>query len=45
MKKILITGATGNVGIEVLRSLKNLDHQLDVIAAIRNTETDNKSVS
>jgi len=28
MTKVLITGATGNVGIEVLSALKKLDHQL-----------------
>lgn len=39
MTKILITGATGNVGVELIRSLFKLDHQLEIYAGIRNTET------
>ncbi len=37
MTKVLITGATGNVGIEVLSALKKLDHQLDIYAGVRDT--------
>jgi len=40
MKKILITGATGNVGIEVLNSLSKIDHQLTIYAAVRDIEKD-----
>ncbi|NDP28232.1 MAG: NmrA family NAD(P)-binding protein, partial [Flavobacterium sp.] len=36
MTKVLITGATGNVGIEVIKSLQNIDHQLDIYAGVRN---------
>jgi uncharacterized protein YbjT (DUF2867 family) len=40
MTKILITGATGNVGIEVIKSLQNIDHQLDIYAGVRNSNED-----
>lgn len=33
---ILITGATGNIGIEVLKSLQKSNHQLQVVAGVRN---------
>jgi len=38
MTKVLITGATGNVGIEVLSALKKLDHHLEIYAGVRDTE-------
>jgi uncharacterized protein YbjT (DUF2867 family) len=38
MKRILITGATGNIGIEVIHSLKKLNSDVDIIAAVRNVE-------
>jgi len=37
MTKVIITGATGNVGTEVIRSLQTMDHQLDIYAGVRNT--------
>jgi len=40
MTKVLITGATGNVGIEVIKSLHNLNHHLDLYAGLRNLTTD-----
>ena len=40
MAKVLITGATGNVGIEVIRSLKNTDHQLELYAGVRDPVAD-----
>ncbi|WP_394992002.1 NmrA family NAD(P)-binding protein [Emticicia sp.] len=40
MTKILITGATGNVGTEVIKSLQNIDHQLDIYAGVRNSNED-----
>ncbi|MGY6561756.1 MAG: NmrA family NAD(P)-binding protein [Luteibaculaceae bacterium] len=40
MTKVLITGATGNVGNEVIKSLQNIDHQLDIYAGVRNLTTD-----
>lgn len=39
--KVLITGATGNVGIEVIKSLQNIDHQLDIYAGVRNLSAAN----
>lgn len=45
MTKVLITGATGNVGIEVLAALKKLDHQLEIIAGVRNIEFGNEKLT
>ena len=42
MTKVLITGATGNVGIEVINSLSKLSHQLDIYAGVRDINTDKK---
>ncbi len=42
MKNVLITGATGNVGIEVLAALQKIDHQLEVFAGVRNPEQGNE---
>lgn len=39
MKKILITGATGNIGTEVIRNLLDLKTGYDVVAAVRNPES------
>ena len=35
MAKVLITGATGNVGLEVIKSLEIMDHHLEVYAGVR----------
>ncbi|HSN62105.1 MAG TPA: NmrA family NAD(P)-binding protein [Ferruginibacter sp.] len=40
MTKVLITGATGNVGTAVIKSLQNIHHQLDIYAAVRNIKED-----
>ena len=40
MAKVLITGATGNVGMEVIKSLQNLDHELDLYAGVRDPVAD-----
>lgn len=45
MTKVLITGATGNVGIEVLGALKKLAHHLDVYASVRDKEIDIEKLS
>ena len=45
MSEVLITGATGNVGIEVLSALKKLDHQLSLYAGVRDTEFGNDKLS
>jgi uncharacterized protein YbjT (DUF2867 family) len=36
MTKVLITGATGNVGKEVLNALQKINHHLDLYAGVRN---------
>ena len=38
MKNVLITGATGNVGIEVIKALQKISHDLNVCAGVRNLE-------
>jgi len=43
-KKILITGATGNVGIEVLKSLAKLAHNFVVYAGVREIEKDGQKL-
>ena len=40
MTKVLITGATGNVGVEVIKSLKNIIHELDIYAGVRDLNAD-----
>ncbi|HKL36466.1 MAG TPA: hypothetical protein VJ899_09275 [Salegentibacter sp.] len=35
MRKLLITGATGNVGLEILSALHKLKPQLSVFAGVR----------
>ena len=44
MKKVLITGATGNVGLAVLRSLYKSDHQLNIIAGVKNIEKNEETL-
>jgi len=41
-KKILITGATGNVGAEVVHYLSELDHESEIVVAVRNLESAKK---
>lgn len=45
MTKVLVTGATGNVGMEVIKSLQNIDHQLDIYAGVRNSNEDRLKLS
>ncbi len=40
MTKVLITGATGNVGTAVLATLQTIDHSLDVYAGVRKVDAD-----
>ncbi len=40
MTKVLITGATGNVGTEVIEALGKLKHTLDLYAGVRNLSED-----
>lgn len=35
MTKVLITGATGNVGLEVIKSLQKTEHRFDIYAGVR----------
>lgn len=39
MKRILITGSTGNIGGEVISYLCTLDNESEIIAAVRNVES------
>lgn len=45
MTKVLITGATGNVGTELIKALQNIDHQLDIYAGVRNFNEDKIKLS
>jgi len=45
MKNVLITGATGNVGIEVVSALQKLNHQLEVYAGVRDTLSGNEKIA
>jgi len=38
MKRILITGATGNIGSEVVHYLNQSGSEFEIIAAVRNVE-------
>ena len=40
MTKVLITGATGNVGTEVINALSNLNTNLDIYAGVRDLSND-----
>ena len=42
--KILVTGATGNVGMAVIKSLNKLTHNLDIIAGIKNFSKDKEKL-
>lgn len=45
MKNILITGATGNVGFEVIKSLCSISHSEHVIAGVRHLEVDGNKLA
>lgn len=40
MKRVLITGATGNVGMAVIKSLLKMSHTLQIVAGVRDILTD-----
>ncbi len=44
MTKVLITGATGNVGIAVIAALAKIDHQLQIYAGVRDTNFGNEKL-
>ena len=43
--KVLITGATGNVGLAVIKALQKQNHLLDIIAGIRDMKADAKKLA
>ncbi len=43
--RILITGATGNVGMEVLRVISSINHGYHVVAGVRNVEKSRRELS
>ena len=43
--KILITGATGNIGLSVIKSLNKLPHQLEIVAGIKDFSKDKEKLS
>jgi len=45
MINILITGATGNIGFEVIKSLEKTTHQLQITAGVREVESDQKKLA
>ncbi|SMO87786.1 Uncharacterized conserved protein YbjT, contains NAD(P)-binding and DUF2867 domains [Saccharicrinis carchari] len=45
MKRILITGATGNIGTEVIHHLHTIDNDTEIIAAARNMKGVKKTFS
>ena len=45
MTKVLITGSTGNVGLELIKSLQNINHQLDLYAGVRDINADKIKLS
>ena len=44
MTNILITGATGNVGIEVISALKKLNYPIELFAGVRDTKSGNEKL-
>lgn len=45
MTKVLITGAAGNVGTEVIKSLQNKNHRLDLYAGVRDLTADHTKLN
>ncbi len=45
MTKILLTGATGNVGLEVIKSLEAIEHPLKIYAGVRDLNADKTRLS
>ena len=45
MEKLFVTGATGNVGIEVIKALQKIQHQLDIFAGVRDLQKDVEKLS
>ena len=45
MKNILITGATGNVGMALIKALVELNNDFEIYAGIRDVEKDTPAFS
>jgi uncharacterized protein YbjT (DUF2867 family) len=45
MKNVLITGATGNVGSEIIKALSKINHNLRVFAGVRNLKVDASKIN
>ncbi len=45
MKRVLITGATGNVGMAVIKALFKMSHPLQIVAGVRDMSTDKAKLS
>ena len=45
MKKLLITGATGNVGLEVIKAFQKIEHNFDIFAGVRDLEKYSEQLS
>jgi uncharacterized protein YbjT (DUF2867 family) len=45
MKNVFITGATGNVGLEVIKALEKIPHDLFIYAAVRNILKDKEKLA
>jgi uncharacterized protein YbjT (DUF2867 family) len=45
MKTILITGASGNVGTEVIKALTKTPNQINIVAGVRDIEKDKSKLS
>ncbi len=44
MKNILITGATGNVGIEVVKELQKINHSFNIYVGVRDLEIEHQKL-
>jgi uncharacterized protein YbjT (DUF2867 family) len=45
MSKVLITGATGNVGVEVIKALHSIEHKLEICAGVRKLQEGKKHLN
>lgn len=43
-KNLLITGATGNVGMEVINALQKINHSINITAGVRNIDDESKKL-
>ena len=45
MKNVLVTGATGNVGSELIKVLSKIKHNLTLFAGVRNLKEDASKIN